>query len=134
MKKIFKNPLLTFVIGILIAGRIGVYATIRIQASEIDYNGTPVDEVLDDLYSNIPFTTMQSGKTTVQISGDGWQYTTINFPKSFNSIPTVYIKPLDGSGIGSYIRNIDITGFEIGLRPTQWSLSNYDIEWLAFEK
>ena len=51
MKKIFKNSLLTFVIGLIVAGSIGVYATIKIQASEIEYNNTPLDQVLDDLYS-----------------------------------------------------------------------------------
>ena len=54
MRKLIKNNLKVFVaiiITVVICISSSVYATIRIQASEIEYNGTPVDQVLDDLYS-----------------------------------------------------------------------------------
>ena len=44
-----KKYLIGFVFGLIIAGSIGVLATVA--ASSITYNGTTVDRVLDDLYS-----------------------------------------------------------------------------------
>ena len=52
MKKIFKNSLLTFVIGLIIAGSIGVYASIKIQADEIGYKDGTVEDALNNLYTN----------------------------------------------------------------------------------
>lgn len=48
MKKIFKNPIFTFIIGVIITGSISVFATIA--ASNITYKNTNVEEALDDLY------------------------------------------------------------------------------------
>ena len=45
-----KKYVIGILTGLLIAGTIGVYAAIKYQASEIEYNDTPLDEVLDDLY------------------------------------------------------------------------------------
>ena len=56
MKKFIKNNLKVF-IAILITAIIcisgTVYAAIKIQASAIEYNDTPLDEVLDDLYTTV---------------------------------------------------------------------------------
>ena len=50
MKKIFKNPILTFIIGaILFSGIAGVTAY-TIAASEIEYNGSSVESALNNLY------------------------------------------------------------------------------------
>lgn len=49
--------------GIICTG-IGVYATIRIQASEIDYNGRQLDTVIDDLYNKA-----NSRKNCLYVSG-----------------------------------------------------------------
>ena len=46
-----KKNILFFLLGLIVAGSIGVYAAIKYQASEIEYNNTPLDQVLDDLYS-----------------------------------------------------------------------------------
>lgn len=46
-----KKNILFLVLGLIIAGSIGVYAAIKIQASEVEYNNTPLDKVLDNLYS-----------------------------------------------------------------------------------
>ncbi len=43
--------IIAFLIGVISAGSIGEYATVKIQASEVGYNGTPLDEVLNDLYN-----------------------------------------------------------------------------------
>ena len=52
MKKVIKNPLLTFILGVLISGGI-VYATTQISASSITYNNTTLDQVLDNIYETI---------------------------------------------------------------------------------
>ena len=46
-----KKNILFFILGFVAAGNISVYAAIKYQASEIEYNDTPLDEVLDDLYT-----------------------------------------------------------------------------------
>lgn len=60
MKKIIKNPILTFVLGALIFGGIGVVSAYTILASDIGY--TPkdttwevdnVEDAIDDLYSKV---------------------------------------------------------------------------------
>jgi len=43
---------ITIIITAIIVGSASVYATIKLQASEIAYNDTSLDKVLDDLYSN----------------------------------------------------------------------------------
>ena len=50
MKNIFKNPIFMLALGLIIAGSIGVYATIKIQADEIGYKDGTVEEALNDLY------------------------------------------------------------------------------------
>ena len=54
--KFLKNNLkviIAFIVGIILASSIAVYATI--SASEVDYkNGKKVSEALDDLYSKVP--------------------------------------------------------------------------------
>lgn len=46
-----KKYIIGLITGLLIAGSIGVYAAIRIQASEIGYKDTTVEATLNDLYS-----------------------------------------------------------------------------------
>ena len=46
-----KKNILFLILGLIAAGSISVYAAIKYQASEIEYNNTPLDEVLDDLYN-----------------------------------------------------------------------------------
>lgn len=45
-----RKNILFFALGLIIAGSIGVYATIRIQADEIGYKDGTVEEALNDLY------------------------------------------------------------------------------------
>lgn len=42
---------IAFILGLIVASSITTYATIKLQASEIEYNDTPLDQVLDDLYN-----------------------------------------------------------------------------------
>ena len=51
MKKLFKNSIFTFVLGLIIAGSIGVYATLSYEASQITYKTTTLDHAIDDLYT-----------------------------------------------------------------------------------
>lgn len=51
MKRVLKSRVFFFVLGLIIAGSIGVYATMA--ASSITYNNTTVDLALDDLYNNL---------------------------------------------------------------------------------
>lgn len=60
--KILKNPIFIFILGIVIATCLGVYAGTKISASNITYidqnnNEKTVDVVLNELYSlaNVPF-------------------------------------------------------------------------------
>lgn len=66
MKKILKTPVFTFILGALIFGSIGVFATI--SASSITYNNTTVDLALDDLYGKASKYKTLSFYTTLQ----GW--------------------------------------------------------------
>ena len=51
MKKILASRLFTFVLGLVIAGSIGVYAVVKISAEDIEYNeGISVKDKIDDLY------------------------------------------------------------------------------------
>ena len=52
MKKVIKNPLLTFIFGAIIFGSIGVLAS-NILASQVTYNNTTVDLALNDLYERL---------------------------------------------------------------------------------
>ena len=49
MKKFIKNNLLGFILGAIVFGSIGVYATIRIQADEIGYKDGTVEDALNVL-------------------------------------------------------------------------------------
>ena len=53
MKKIIKNPIFTFILGIILAGSIGVYASTQYMASQVTYNKNgkaTVEAALNDLY------------------------------------------------------------------------------------
>ncbi len=50
MKKIIKNPIFTFIIGLALATVVGVYA---INANEITYSDTTVDQALNTVYSSL---------------------------------------------------------------------------------
>ena len=84
MKKFIKNNLKVF-IAILITAIIcisgTVYAAIKIQASEIEYNDTTVDQALNDLYTIVDkpinlsirggsFSTSKYTQSDLQFSGD----------------------------------------------------------------
>ena len=45
-----KKNILFFILGLIIAGSIGVYATIKVQSSEIGYKDGTVEDALNDLY------------------------------------------------------------------------------------
>ena len=45
-----KKNILFFILGLMIAGSIGVYATIKVQSSEIGYKDGTVEDALNDLY------------------------------------------------------------------------------------
>ena len=49
MKKIIKNNIFGFIVGTLLMSFIGVYAAIKMQASEIGYNDTTVEDALNSL-------------------------------------------------------------------------------------
>ena len=49
MKKIFKNPMFMFIMGVVVTVSIGI-GVYAINASEISYGNTTVDDTLDDLY------------------------------------------------------------------------------------
>ena len=58
MKKVFKNPLFTFILGVVIAASFSVYATVSILSSQVDYiprdsewNVNNVEDAIDDLYN-----------------------------------------------------------------------------------
>ena len=54
MKKVLKSRIFSFILGLIVmAGIAGVYA---INASEIDYRDTKLDQALDDLYNHTDVT------------------------------------------------------------------------------
>ena len=46
-----KKSIIIFILGMILTASLSVYATTRYQANQIEYNDTPLDEVLDDLYT-----------------------------------------------------------------------------------
>lgn len=55
MKRLFKNPIFVFLLGIIVAESINVIAD-TLSASEIDYRDTKVDQALDTLYQRSNYT------------------------------------------------------------------------------
>ncbi|MBE6161690.1 MAG: hypothetical protein E7158_05695 [Firmicutes bacterium] len=51
MKKVFKNPVVTFILGALIFSSISVYAAHKYAASNITYKDTTLDQALNTLYT-----------------------------------------------------------------------------------
>ena len=63
--KILKNPIFMFLLGAIIFTGIGACATIKLQASEIEYSeGVSIKDKIDDLYSKT-----NSNKVCFYISG-----------------------------------------------------------------
>lgn len=60
-----KKNILFFMLGLIIAGSVGVYAAIKIQADEIEYKDGTVEDALNDLYSKAN----NSKKTCLYVSG-----------------------------------------------------------------
>ena len=50
--KVFKNSIFTFVLGLIIAGAIGVIA-ISVSADDISYGNGTVKDAIDDLYTEV---------------------------------------------------------------------------------
>ena len=44
---------LAFILGIVLTAPVGIYATSRLQANQVKYNDTPLDEVIDELKSGL---------------------------------------------------------------------------------
>ena len=65
MKKILKNPIFTFIIGLVLAGTIGVVAS-NISASNISYGNTTLDRAMDDLYTKA--STYKNLSTTTDVT------------------------------------------------------------------
>ena len=73
MKKFLKSRVFAFILGGIILGSIGVYAS-NILASDISYKDTTVDKALDDLYTKANKTPTQVATLTTQ----GATYTMLN--------------------------------------------------------
>lgn len=48
-----KKNIFFFIIGLIVAGSVGVYATIKIQANEIEYKDGTVESALNNLYGSL---------------------------------------------------------------------------------
>lgn len=80
MKKNIMNNIICFILGAVIFGSVGVYAATTLSADMVTYNGTTVDETLDELISkassatSLSFTEIYSGpesKTHSYVVEDG---------------------------------------------------------------
>ena len=69
MKKILKSRIFIFVLGLVIAGSIGVYATIKVQSSEIGYKDGTVEDALDDLYKKADTSKVATQVATLTTQG-----------------------------------------------------------------
>ena len=65
--KLVKNPIFTFILGIIVAGTIGVFA-IQITANDVTYSNTTVKSALDTLYTKATTNTILD--TTINITAD----------------------------------------------------------------
>ena len=65
--KIFRNPIFTFLLGIIIFAGINTYASIKAQADEIEYSsGVTVKDKIDDLYTKVNKVATQVATLTTQ--------------------------------------------------------------------
>ena len=53
MKKVLKSNIFLLIVAAIIFGGLGVFATSQIMSSQITYNNTTLDLVLDDLYDKV---------------------------------------------------------------------------------
>lgn len=111
MKRFIKNNLLGFILGAIVFGSIGVYATIRMQADQIVYGSGTVADALTNLYSNVT-------NDTINITENGIQQLD-QYSKKLNvSIPQgLTFKRMYATS--EYVKNnvdanISVTGLTIG--------------------
>ncbi len=68
--------IIAFLLGLIISGSIGVYATIRMQADEIGYKDGTVEEALDYLYvkksQGVQVATLTTQGATYTMQNDGY--------------------------------------------------------------
>ena len=82
MRKVLKNPIFTFIIGLVLAGTIGVVAS-NISASNVSYGNTTLDRAMDDLYTRA--STYKNLSTTTDVTANKL----LNGIKAYNSDGTL---------------------------------------------
>ena len=127
MKNIFKNPILMFILGAIIFSEITAYAAIKYQANEIEYNDTPLNEVLDDLYEKSEGTQFIKRACAYGFGGmldleiylpDLTDYKVLKINKATMGSGTPLEFKLRDSG------NIDYANFNISNDPQEIDISN----------
>ena len=95
MKKFMINNIKLFVgilIGAVIFGGLGVYATIKIQASEIGYKDTTVENTLNYLYNKIYIDDAKFGDVIQLNDGTSWVVLNSSSDDSIRLMSTNFIK------------------------------------------
>lgn len=153
MKKLMKNPLLTFILGVIISCSITSVLAYSILAPDVGFTPTDnawkqddgsdiknVKEALDDLQEEIEVAEVLGGrhveKGYVDISfTHSWRYITITFDKPFIEVPTIRYEYNAGTSGGSvYVTNITTTSFDIGYNSFFSNLHSDRINWVAYGK
>ena len=85
-----KKYVIGLITGLILAGSIGVYATIRLQANEVEYsNGISVKDKIDDLYdlssNNIEVSNLTKYTDGVKFEGDYYSIYTPNISIKWNN-------------------------------------------------
>ena len=97
MKRVFKNPIIMFVLGALIFSSISVYAAHKYYASDITYKETTLDKALDTLYTtqnttvnnlNSQVSTLSNEKTALQSQISSKDATISNLTSQINELTT----------------------------------------------
>ena len=118
MKKFIKNNLLGFILGAIVFGSIGVYATIRIQADEIGYKDGTVEDALNVLYSSVSaeigslhsslsygHSRLTENTTTLQLTKNKYVCEAIYAETNSNSVTQSYLSENSGG-----VDNLNISG------------------------
>lgn len=140
MKKILKKEvIIAFIIGVLIASGITVYAY-SYYAKDIGYTkpgetqAISVEAALNDLYQKNKH--IERGQENITYS-HSWQGKTITFEKEYENPPKVFYKSNSSSDGGTVaVTDVSTTQFTLNwaMLPSNFLLPNDTIYWIAINE
>lgn len=126
MKRIYKNPIFTFIIGGVLFGTLGVLASnidpenIRFRSKTSTWNATTVDEALDDLYRKTTGTLINRIDWNISDIHAERNISTANTAKKIENLSGNYLVVWSSgfshgseSGVSTYGNSIGISPYDV---------------------